>query len=333
MTINSKPSSLRQLSRDLNFGVTLYRLYYAPKNFIQKCYRQGLINTGLAHRGLLQMEQAASSLKPIDLASSLNSLEVYFLTGRKYWYQTCFCAYSMLQQAQTNLRFVIYNDGTLEQSHKEEITRIFSNAEIVEPESVEARLEQYLPASKFPFLRERRLKQPLLRKLTDFHGGSQGWKLFLDSDMLFFRAPTFLLDWLKSPQEPCYMVDVKKAYGYSDDLMFSLAKAEIPDLVNIGILGLKSEDIDWEKIEIWLRTLIEQEGTHYNVTQGLTAMLLAGKPCAVAPVQEYVVMPEREEAIAPKAILHHYVADSKSWYFRYGWKHIVQSDRQLAAMR
>jgi hypothetical protein len=28
--------------------------------------------------------------------------------------------------------------------------------------------------------------------------------------------------------------------------------------------------------------------------------------------------------VAPKAVLHHYVADSKSWYFRYGWKHILR---------
>lgn len=78
-------------------------------------------------------------------------------------------------------------------------------------------------------MRERRLEQPLLRKLTDFHAGSTGWKLFLDSDMLFFHQPSFLLDWLRNPQYPCYMVDIANYYGYSNELMVSLAQAPIPD--------------------------------------------------------------------------------------------------------
>ncbi len=326
MTINPTHSHLRQLAKDLHLGVALYRLYYRPKGFIQKCLRWGPINMVLTQRGQMQMEKAVPCLKPIELDLSVNSLEVYFLTGRKYWYQTCFCAYSMIQQTQTNLRPIIYDDGTLEQTHREEISRIFANAKIVPLESIEDRLDKHLPESKFPFLRERRRQQPLLRKLTDFHVGSQGWKLFLDSDMLFFESPTFLLNWLKSPQQPCYMIDVINAYGYSESLMFSLTKAKIPDLVNIGILGLKSEEIDWEKLEAWLKTLIEQEGTHYNVTQCLTAMLLADQSCIVAPRQEYLLMPGYKEVMKPQASLHHYVADSKPWYFRYGWRHVLHYD-------
>jgi hypothetical protein len=330
MAANTQLSRLRQLAKDLHLGVALYRLYYAPKGYIEKLLRWGLINTVLTNRGRLKMEKAVSSLKPIQLELSNNlpnSPEIYFLTGKKYWYQTCFCAYSMIQQSPTHLRPVIYDDGTLEQKHKEEIMRIFPSAKIVSLETIEARLDKYLPESKFPVLRERRLKQPLLRKLTDFHVGSQGWKLFLDSDMLFFQSPKFLLEWLNYPQKPCYMMDVKNAYGYSNDLMVCLSGNQIPELVNIGILGFKSEDIDWQKLELWLKTMLEKEGTHYNVTQGLSAMLLAGKPCAIAPAEEYLLMPEREEALKPQAVMHHYVADSKPWYFRYGWRHVLRSSK------
>lgn len=87
---------------------------------------------------------------------------------------------------------------------------------------------------------------------------------------------------------------------------------------------MKSEDIDWEKLEFWLKKLLEKEGTHYNITQGMTAMFLAGRTCDVAPKQEYLLMPSSQEATNPKAVMHHYVADSKPSYFRYGWKHIMQ---------
>ena len=78
--------------------------------------------------------------------------------------------------------------------------------------------------------------------------------------------------------------------------------------------------------------MIEQQGTHYYQEQALVAMLMACKPRAVAPAQDYIVMPSQEEVFQPQAVLHHYVSDSKSWYFRYGWKHVFHSDRQLNSM-
>lgn len=326
-------NQLSQLTKDLQLGILLYRIYYAPKGFLQRCFCRGTVNLAIDYQTQLQMEKAAYSLSTVKVDALANPLEIHFLTGKKFWYQTCFCAYSMVQQAKINLRPVIYDDGTLEQKHVDEIQRIFPNAKIVLVTEIEDRLNQCLPASKFPYLRERRLQYPNMKKLTDIHAGSQSWKLVLDSDMLFFHQPTFLLNWLNSPQQPCYMLDIDSSYGYSNSLMLSLAQAEIPERLNVGICGLKSEEIDWEKLEFWCKTTIEQEGTHYYQEQALTAMLMAGRACAVAPQEEYIVKPNREEAIAPKAVLHHYVADSKPWYFRYGWKHVLQSDRSLTAMR
>jgi hypothetical protein len=140
--------------------------------------------------------------------------------------------------------------------------------------------------------------------------------------MLFFNKPDFLLKWLTSPDKPCHMVDVETSYGYSQTFMYSLAQVEIPERLNVGICGLKSEDIDWEKLEYWCKTMIEQQGSHYYQEQALIAMLMASKACTVAPEKDYIVMPNQKEVIKPQGILHHYVAGSKSWYFRYAWKHI-----------
>jgi hypothetical protein len=324
MNLNHGLSDIKEWAKSRGLGALLYKMYYAPKASIRQTFRWGFINTYLTDRGKRQMELAVTQLKPLDTFTEHQELEIYFMTGKKYWYQTCFCIHSMKIHSKSNLKPIIYDDGTLQEKQKDEIKRLFSNSQIVSLESVEQRLDQALPISKFPMLRERRLQQPLLRKLTDFHAGSKGWKLFLDSDMLFFYPPTFLIEWLNSPQHPCYMVDVKNAYGYSDELIESLAGNKIPDLVNIGIFGLQSEDIDWEKLEFWLKTLLEKEGTHYNVTQCLSAMYLSGKSCLIAPAQDYIVLPDVHEAIKPKAVLHHYVADSKPSYFRYGWKHIAK---------
>ncbi|BAY18538.1 hypothetical protein NIES21_43850 [Anabaenopsis circularis NIES-21] len=316
---------IRQLAKQWGLGAIAYKLYYAPKSFLEKISRQGSINIAIDYLSRLQMEAAADKLPTVAVQTSALSLDIYFLSGRKFWYQTCFCAYSMQQHTNLILRPIIYDDSSLDQQYQKKIKRIFPHAEIILLSEVEERLEQYLPQSKFPYLRERRLNYPNLKKLTDIHIGSQGWKLVLDSDMLFFHPPDLLIEWLKSPQQPCHMVDVETSYGYSQSLMSSLAQAEIPERLNVGICGLKSENIDWEKLEYWCKKMIEQQGTHYYQEQALIAMLMSSQPCTVAPATDYVVLPNQAEVIQPKVVLHHYVSESKSWYFRYGWKHIISS--------
>jgi hypothetical protein len=318
-----KIAKIRKLLKPLKLGVLFYRFYYAPQAFVRKIARQGAINMVVDSQAQLQMEKSAYRLQPLNVRQiDVTALDIYFLTGKNFWYQTCFCAYSMSQHTDAVLRPVIYDDGSLEKKYQNEIVRIFPNAKIILKQEIEESIDKYLPNNKFPYLRERRLNYPNMRKITDIHIGSHGWKLVLDSDMLFFQTPDILIEWLKFPKQPCHMVDVETSYGYSEDLMTSLAQSEIAERVNVGICGVRSEDIDWEKLEYWCKTMIEQQGTHYFQEQALVAMLVAGKSCTIAPASEYIVMPGKDEVIEPTAILHHYVADSKPWYFRYGWKHI-----------
>lgn len=313
------------LSKRLRLGKIIYKLYFYPKAFIKRVIDRGIVDIVTDSLAQKQMENATYALTPISniQQEAATTLDIYFLSGKKFWYQTCFCAYSMSKNSHNLLRPIVYDDGSLSKQYQEEIIRIFPNAKIVLKPEIEEYIDKYLPQNKFPYLRERRINYPNIRKLTDIHVGSQGWKLVLDSDMLFFRSPNVLLDWLESPQTPCHMIDVETAYGYSRDLMTSLAQAEIAEKINVGICGLKSEDIDWEKLEYWCKVMIENEGTHYYQEQALIAMLMAGQNCAIAPESDYIVMPNRDEVINPQAVLHHYVSESKPWYFRNGWKRIV----------
>ena len=321
--------SFKQVAKSLHLGVVAYRLYYVPKGLIQKYVHRDPIKRAIDEQARQQMEAATYNLKPIKNDPTAETYEIHFLSGKRFWYQTCFCAYSMALHSNINLRPVVYDDGTLENKYVEQIKRIFPDVKIIYLNEIEERLDQYLPISKFPYLRERRANYPNMRKLTDIHIGSSGWKLVLDSDMIFFQTPTFLINWLKSPNKPCHMVDVETSYGYSYALMTSLARAEIPQRLNVGICGLNSDEIDWEKLEFWCRTLIEKEGTHYYQEQAITAMIIAGKPCEIAPQKDYIVKPTNEEVVSQKGIVHHYVADSKPWYFRYAWKQIVNHQKKL----
>jgi hypothetical protein len=317
----SSLNQIQHLAKGLSLGKLAYWSYYAPKRRLQKSLKRGVLNQIGDRQAKRQMAAAAHQLPPLTPAP--NPDRIYFLSGRKFWYQTCFCAYSLITRSGIYVRPVIYDDGSLTQADVAAIQRIFPDAEIIAAEVTEAKLDQYLPSVQFPTLRSRRLEYFNLRKLTDIHVNSQGWKLVLDSDMLFFRQPDFLSNWLASPQQPCYMVDVETAYGYSDELMQRLAGVSIPEKINVGICGLQSESIDWDELEYWCKTMIELEGTHYYQEQAIAAMLIARQPSAIAPARDYILMPSQAEAQMPQAIMHHYVADSKPWYFRYGWQNCL----------
>lgn len=313
-------SNLGRLARSLRLGRVLYQLYYLPKGGLTKLYQEGLLQIALTRYGRREMERSTLQLPPLKMAKSENPFEVVFLSGRRFWYQTCYCAYSLIKYAQADVRPVIYDDGTLNEEYSDKIMAVLPQCRIITARDIRERLDETLPMSKFPTLRQRRIDYVHLRKLTDVHAGSEGWKLVLDSDMLFFRRPALLLDWLECPETPVYMVDVDSAYGYSDGLMSSLAKASIPERVNVGVCGLKSEDIDWEQLENWCRIMLEREGSSYYQEQALTAMLLAKSPCLIAPAADYIIKPDLNVVLGGRGVMHHYVAESKVWYFRHAWK-------------
>lgn len=326
--INSNQTLTQRLAKRFNLGLGLWKIRHDAKVFQRRCVSEGPLNMWLAAQGRQQMEQAAYALTPLNVDESSEPLPIHFLTGRKHWYQTLFCAYSMILHGQINLSPVIFDDGTLTEPLTDAMRRIIPATKIMSPKEVNERLDNYLPASKFPFFRSYRNQDVLLRKLTDVHATAPGWKLYLDSDMLFFHRPAFLIEWLKSPQQPCYMEDVRESYSYTEALRLSLTKAPLPEKLNSGLNGLNREDIDWEQAESWWKTLVEKEGHQYFTEQTMTAMLLAGRACAVAPREDYIVWPKRGEVMNPQAVMHHYVGETRAWYFRYGWKLIARHHQQ-----
>jgi hypothetical protein len=311
----------RAIAHRLGFGRLAYLLWHAPVGVVRRSIDAGgPLEQWRDHQAHAAMTIAAAQLSPQDLPLAAAGPEIHFLTGARFWDQTALCLYSLQRQAGRTLPAVFHDDGSATDTITERLGRLFPQARWRRHAEIVATLDQHLPVARFPVLRERWAAYPNIRKLTDVHAGSRGWKLVLDSDMLFFRRPDFLLAWLAAPDRPLHMVDVEESYGYSRALMQSLAGAPPPPLVNVGITGLASESLDWERLERWCRDLIAAEGASYYLEQALIAMLVAGNPCAVAPAADYIVLPDEAECRNPRAVLHHYVANSKRWYFRETWQ-------------
>lgn len=312
--------------RQMSLGRLAYTTIYRP--FGQICTslsEGGPFVQRRTRQGRCAMEQTAFTLPLLSAQTKGAPLTLYIMTGGRFWYQTVFCLWTFARQSHRALAPVIIDDGSLTPVQSDALLRLFPSTRILRREDNLSRLESLLPQKKFPVLHDRWHHYPHIRKIIDVHLGSSGWKLVLDSDLLFFRNPGFLLDWLASPSRPLHAVDCTESYGYSRSLMESLVGAPIPALVNVGLCGLRSDDIDWQQLESWCGAMIAREKTHYYLEQALVAMLAARQqPCAVAPAHDYLTLPPKKEALHPTAVMHHYVASAKRWYFQTAWRHAME---------
>lgn len=303
-------------------GRLVYLGYYRPLAAARQSWREGgPVAQWIDARGRRAMQRAAASLPPLP-EPPRDAPVVAYLTGRRFWYQTAFCFWSLCRQTGRPFRGAFYDDGSFDDALKAECVRLFPGSVIETKSEIERRLDAHLPASRFPKLRERREVYPNLRKLTDVHAGRTDWQLVLDSDMLFFRPADALVEWLTAPTSPLHMLDVQDAYGYSPALLARLAGATPPARLNVGVCGLKSAAIDWNQLETWCQEMERAEGTSYYQEQALVALLLTGREVTRLPEADYRLMPTDAECRRPTAVMHHYVDLSKRGYFRHAWRRV-----------
>lgn len=301
------------------------RFYRRPKDELSRLGRWGPVAYFRMATWQREMEISAQDLPILDFSDDANPVELWFLTGKKFWYQTAFCAWTFSHQAKRGISLNIIDDGTLTAAQEAELRRLFSSGKTIRATDIKTKLESELPVSDFPILRQRWSDYINIRKLTDVHLGSSGRKLVLDSDMLFFDRPSLILEWVDgATDEPLMMTDCEESYGYSRRLMEELCGVEIPPLLNVGVCGLDSDWVDWHELEYWSRSLFEREGTSYYLEQALVAMIAARRNAVVLPNVDYITYPTAEQSSQGSGVMQHYVADSKPGYFGKAWRRFLK---------
>lgn len=319
----SAPAADKNLAKRLGLGRVAYLLWFKPRGIVREWTRLGVGTKMAMARGENAMYDAAERLEQMVWSGEELSRApaIHFLTGKRFWAQTAFCAWTLMKHSGRPFRVMLYDDGSFDEETMALFEKVFPKAvHFIRQPEIEDRLNEHLPVEKYPTLRARRIVYPNLRKLTDIHVGQKGWQLVLDSDMLFWAKPDELVSWLEQPDLPMVMRDVENSYGYEQSNLKRLCGEEIPDRLNVGICGLKSEEVDFDQLEDWNRRLIEEYGCSYYEEQALVAMMLAGKDCLFVPESTYICMPSKNQVASGEGILHHYVADSKIHYFTTGWE-------------
>ncbi len=155
-------------------GKALLYGYHRPVGNIRKSFNEGgpiaQWNTERARR---DMEVAAEHMPSLPDYSPGAPMVVHIMTGRRFWYQTVFCLHSLARASQANVFAELYDDGSIDQDCERRLRRLGNRIKIHKKADLVARLEDLLPAAKFPTLRERWVNYPNIRKLIDTHIGKQ----------------------------------------------------------------------------------------------------------------------------------------------------------------
>lgn len=312
-------SGPRALARRLGVGRWLWRNVYAPTANIRWLTGWGLRGGCAYLAGNVAMRRATARL-PAQPAKP-GALDCVFMTGRRHWHLTAFCAYSLSRVLPQGIRPTMYDDGSLEPRAIATLKRIFPRARIVSIRESEEQLEARLPANRFPLLRIAS-RNTMMRKLTALRAGSTTWQLYLDSDMLFFDRPNFL-EQHAAVHRPCYMYDHGDGfYVRTPEELSRITGDPVPARVNAGIVGLDDAQIDWERVESWCGHFRSEELSSLLFEQTLTAMILGGLEPRPAPAEDYAIV-YQAGARFPRATLLHYLYRSKLDYVTREWRRVL----------
>jgi hypothetical protein len=326
--LNLKRDSI-PLSRRLRLGRLAYRLWHRPRQWcdLARTYGWGLsVRASLGER---RMGAAAKHLPAPPAGGEKLTVPIYFLTGRRFWQQTLFCAHSFVQQSGLGAEFCFVSDGTMDDEIARQLTRLFPAAHVLDHAKLDEKLFTALPPARFPTLHAHRRRFVLLRKLTDTLAGEHGYRLFLDSDMIFWRRPDEMLARL-ARAEPLYMADLGDD-GYTlprSMLQEKLGITAAPG-VNSGVVAVHPEQVDWDLLERACAFLLSEGGDQRLLEQTLWAIVLGAQNGRPLPASDYRLVIEppacREAIAAGRPALLHYAWHARLHYAASEWQYYLNS--------
>ncbi|WP_428328409.1 hypothetical protein [Mucilaginibacter sp.] len=312
-------------------GKLVYKLYFEKKS------KQATIKKFGGKQNYLNMlaaeqEMKAYALNKLTIKSDFTpdgKFKLNFLTGDKFIHQSLFCTYSFFRHlsADEAKTFSVnyYSDGSLSDATSAILKTRFPKIKVISFEESMAAVNAVLSTAAFPYLTKKIETLPLFKKMIFPHLSNKGPAIFFDSDMLFIHKPTAFLNWLNEhgdiADHTLCIQDVQRSYGYTDAEILKIWPVPIKNDVNSGMYAMHSEKMDLPFIENMIKEFDTQLGTQYYMEQLITGILLEKSGnLFVAPPSDYIVSPTTEQIIKQEGVLHHYVNESKEFYFKESWK-------------
>jgi hypothetical protein len=183
------------------------------------------------------------------------SFEVHMLLNHERIYEGAWALYSFRHFSGPRGHIVIHDDGTLQEADLALLRSLFGPITIWRREEADAVCSSRLKQLGLERLDRLRKQLVLALKLTDpVLLGSTRSVVIMDSDVLFYKRPTALLD-AALAADPAYSVCCCYCYSMPEsDMKALIGEAPIP-LFNPGVFAVDRSLIDLERWNEYLRDL------------------------------------------------------------------------------
>jgi hypothetical protein len=244
------------------------------------------------------------------------AVPVHVLTGEKDWLLCAWMLASFFHFTEQTWNVVIHDDGTLSESTRKELSRLFQTARIIPRTQSDPTMDATL--KPFPLVYEFRGMHPLALKVFDMpHYCEADRFIILDSDVLFFNYPREIMDWVGGGAKECWFnEDIEDTSLISEaDAMDDLNVILWPR-VNSGICLLAKEAIDYEFCDRALGETSILKGHIWRVEQTLLALCASRYGKGGLLPKTYEVSLGRRAA--DNCVARHYVGAVRDRFFGEG---------------
>ena len=281
------------------------RLWY----LLQRDWRRGLAATWqdrVASRRILQWRNPFANEPPQETP-------VHLLSGADDWLLACWMLASWFHTTDRNWRVIIHDDGQLPPEAVAAFAKIAPGSRRIPAQEADSTVLSALAGH--PACRDYRQAHPLARKIFDVPTLTPGERfIILDSDVLFFRKPEFILRWCAEGGDECWFnEDVKEAFPIPLTEVRETLGIEVWPRVNSGLCLLNRSAIDLDLCERALRETSLLKGHIWLVEQSLFAICASARNRGGLLPPEYEVSLEKKAR--PDAVARHYVGAVRQRFY------------------
>ncbi len=149
----------------------------------------------------------------------IDDVSVHMLVSSRTWDAGLLSAVSLESSSGRSWQFFFHDDGTLDERVVERILQRLPDARVVRRAEADERARNFLAGH--PKCLEHRAKHNLFLKFFDFAAWASGDRfIVLDSDVIFFRRPPEIMDWVESgSQDYRYNEDTKEKFCIPRDYL------------------------------------------------------------------------------------------------------------------
>ncbi|WP_016953298.1 hypothetical protein [Anabaena sp. PCC 7108] len=253
--------------------------------------------------------------------TSDTSCEIHVFTSANDWLNLVWALKSFYHFSQRHYALCIHNDGTLTDENLATLRHHFPNARIIDRKQADEKVLASL--ASYPRCLEFRKTNLLSPKVFDFALYLQCDRLLLlDSDILFFKAPTELLNRIDNPdyQLNTLNADVESSYTVAADVVKNHLGFDLSERVNsgLGLIHKRSLNFDWIEEFLALPNII---GHFWRIEQTIYALCSSRFGVELLP-PAYDVHLEGSINGSPS---RHYVGKIRHLMYSEGIRHLVQN--------